>query len=84
MGILTVFRFGAWSGVALAAALFFYKVILWFLASYEIWILGGNVDPNLLYPAPSLLKFVFIAFLCAVVGGLAALLFRSHLERVTY
>ena len=84
MGILAVFRLGAWYGAAVAAVLFCYKVLLWFLASYEIWILGGNVSPNQLYPAPSLLGFVFILLGCALVGGLLALLFRSRLERVTY
>lgn len=83
MGILAVFRLGALYGAAVAVVLFFYKTVLWFLASYEIWILGGNVSPNQLYPAPSLLGFIFTALLTAFVGGLLALLFRSRLERMT-
>jgi hypothetical protein len=83
MGILALFRWGAFSGVAIAAVLFFYKTVLWFLASYEIWILGGSVSPNQLYPAPSLLGFVFTALFAALVGGVFALLFRSRLERMT-
>ncbi len=84
MGILAVFRLGALYGIAFAAVLFFYKVLLWFLASYEVWILGGLIDPNQLYPVPSIFIFVLFAMGFAIASGLIALLFHSRLERVTY